>query len=626
MTDNAKDISKTEDPLDNPEVNDAAEVPVQENKQKVTTASSANPLEGPMAALREKAIEVIDDVALALTGDGEGTQDDVRKLRDMATDLRNMFFMVAVIGEFNAGKSSFVNSLIGEKLLPMGITPTTEYIELIRYSDEPDHNPLVKDALREWAHPNTGAPGVAIVDTPGTGSIFQKHETTAKEFLHRSDLVVFLISAKHAFADTERLYLELAKNYNKKIILVVNQVDLLKSGEQMEVRRFIENQVRETLEIEPLLFMVSAKEALDALSAGDKADDPGNIGAVKAHLRGVYAEAPVAKQKLLAQLDTASGILKSHLNSIKDKSDLVSGDITKVKDVQSELEQQSLGLEQRMKEAAAEIDTVLESIRTRGINFIDNNLTIRKIGRGVDKNKLQSEFQEVVIGRSLRDINEAANGYINAVVDQSRLYWRGVIDRLNRLQDLMEKEAGGLDSSMYAEQRQGLQEAIRIAESELKSYSSGEVVNEMKQAFDTNMGSFQISALATISGIIAVIAAFLAPGPLTAAAAVFPVAVIGGAIAVVASVPMIMYVRRITRDTKDKFNARIDTLIKNYHQALDDLTGKERNRLTQYGNQILTPVFSRLEVLSLRYSDQKNKLERYQRDLDDVRGRINDIV
>lgn len=537
--------------------------------------------------------------------------------------------MVAIIGEFNAGKSSFVNALIGEKLLPIGITPTTEYIELIRYADEPDRNPAIVDnALREWAHPNTGAPGVAIVDTPGTGSVFQKHETVAKEFLHRSDLVIFLISAKHAFADTERLYLQLAKNYNKKIVLVVNQVDLLKPSEQIEVRRFIESQVKETLEIDPLLFMVSAKEALESLNA-PTTEDPGNIGAVKAYLRGVYAEAPVAKQKLIAQLETALRIIQNYHDAATERSDLVSGDITKVKDVQSELEQQSMGLEQRMKEASGEIDTVLESVRSRGMNFIDTNLSINKFGRGVDKHKLQAEFQEVVIGRSLRDINDAATGYINAVVDQSRLYWRGVIDRLNRLQDLMEKETGGLDSGIYAEQRQGLQDAIKIAESELKSYSSGEVVNELKQAFDANMGNIQMSTLASVTGVVAVITALLAPGPLVgvgAATFALPIALVGGAVALIAGVPAIVYFRRLNKDTKGKLNERIDTLIKNYHQALDDLTKKERTRLTQYGNQVLTPIFSRLEVLSSRYADQQRKLERYQRDMADLRERIDELV
>lgn len=603
-----------------------------EERKRTLTTPTTTTLDGPIAALREKSIELIDDVAIALTSD-TGDNDDVQKLRDMAQDLRDMFFMVAIIGEFNAGKSSFVNALIGENLLPTGITPTTEFIELVRYADEADRSPNIRNnALREWSHPNTGAPGVAIVDTPGTGSIFQKHEKIAKEFLHRSDLVIFLISAKHAFAETERLYLELAKNYDKKIILVVNQVDLLKPNEQLEVRRFIENQVKETLEIEPLLFMVSAKQALENLDSINPTDESGT-DSVKAHLRGLYSEAPVAKQKLLAQLDTASRIVENYVDTIKTNSNLVSGDITKVKDVQNELEQQSLGLERQMKDASSEIDTVLESIRTRGINFIDTNLNIRKIGRGIDKNQLQSEFQEVVIGRSLRDINDAANGYINAVVDQSRLYWRGVIDRLNRLQDLMEKEASGLDSSVYAEQRQGLQEAIRIAESELKSYSSGEVVAEMKQAFDANMGGFQLSALATIGGLVTAAIAFLTPGAagtlFTAGAVAAPLALpaflIGGAVAVVAGIPTVMYVRRMSQDTKDKFNARIDTLIDKYHQALNELTKKERNRLTQYGNQILTPVFSRLEVLSLRYADQKNKLERYQREISDLRGRIEDL-
>lgn len=77
---------------------------------------------------------------------------------------------------------------MGDSLLPVGITPTTEVIELIRYADMPNRKPLMRaHGICEWAHPNTGAQGVAMVDTPGVGSVFQKHEKTAKDFLHRSD-------------------------------------------------------------------------------------------------------------------------------------------------------------------------------------------------------------------------------------------------------------------------------------------------------------------------------------------------------------------------------------------------------------------------------------------------------
>ncbi|HRF95538.1 MAG TPA: dynamin family protein, partial [Aggregatilineales bacterium] len=214
-------------------------------------------LEGALAALRESQIDLMTDVSALLAEMGDITEDDRRRLSDVVRDLREMFFLVVIIGEFNAGKSTFVNSLLGEDVLPTGITPTTEMIELIRYNPTANLKPTTRDdSIREWTHPNTGGDGVAIVDTPGTGSVFQRHEKVAKEFLHRSDLVIFLLSAKRAFAETERLYMEMAKNYGKKMILVVNQIDLLQPNEQAQVRRFIEQQVKEYLGISPLIFMV----------------------------------------------------------------------------------------------------------------------------------------------------------------------------------------------------------------------------------------------------------------------------------------------------------------------------------------------------------------------------------
>lgn len=72
--------------------------------------------------------------------------------------------------------------------------------------------------------------------------------------------MILLVSAKRAFAETERLYLELAKNYGKKVLSVVNQIDLLQPKEQTEVRRLIQKQVDEMLNMRPLLFMVSLKK------------------------------------------------------------------------------------------------------------------------------------------------------------------------------------------------------------------------------------------------------------------------------------------------------------------------------------------------------------------------------
>lgn len=575
-------------------------------------------MSGPLTAMRESIVDLLADVSNTLSEIGDTSSTDRKHLQDVVNDLREMFYLVVIIGEFNAGKSTFVNALLGANVLPMGITPTTEVIELIRYSETPDLKPKLQEdgSLRVWSHPSTGAPGVAIVDTPGTGSVFQQHERIAKDFLHRSDLVIFVLSAKRAFAETERIYMEMAKNYGKKVILVVNQVDLLDGEEQKTVRRFIEQQVKESLGITPLIFMVSAKQSLQ--SRIDGGEEQGGVDAVRAHLRSLLASAPPTKQKLLAQLETGRKTIIQYHDHAKQRADLVRADTAKVREVEGELKAQSLGLDGQLKSARADVDAVLNGMRTRGLDFLENNLSMRKLGRSVSRDKLQVEFQDVVVGRALRDINSATNSYINAVVDQSRIYWRSVIERLNKLVELLEQEEiTGLDANVYAEQREGLEEAIRIAEAELKHYSSGSLVNEFEREFSVSMSGFTTWSLAGLSGtLIALLASLGTPGPLIgigAAPLALPAFLIAAPVAALGGVYALRYYRRINKELKDDFNAKMDKLTDAYHTALDDLTGKERNRLVQYGNQVLTPIFSRLEVLAKRYEEQQTKFETYKK-------------
>jgi hypothetical protein len=430
-----------------------------------------------------------------------------------------------------------------------------------------------------------------------------------------------VISAKRALAETERLYLELARDYGKKIILVVNQIDLLGVPERQEVRRFVERQVEDLLDLKPLLFMVSSKDALKAAHDGATATTAeSGIEAVRAHLRGVFSEMPPAQQKLLAQLDMADHVVRKYYESVKARADLVAADTVKVRDVQRELETQSNGLSGQLAASRAQIDSVFEGMRMRGLHFVNENLSMRKIGRSINREELQQQFQDVVVGRALRDIDEATRNYINALIDSSRQYWRSIIERLNQLRDLLEQEVSGLDAATYGEQREALQEAINIAEAELKSYSSGRVIGEMQELFQANMSGFTWSAGAALIGlVVALVATVGTPGPVLgvgAAALAFPALIIAAPVAALGGVAAVRYYRRVSEDTRRELNMRINEIEKTYHNALNDLTQKERSRLTQYGTQVLTPIFSRLEVLSERYAAQQSQMSGY---LDQIR-------
>ena len=70
---------------------------------------------------------------------------------------------------------------------------------------------------------------ISIVDTPGTNAIMREHEALTAEFIPRSDLVLFITSADRPFTESERNFLTQIKEWGKKIVLVVNKIDILNS-------------------------------------------------------------------------------------------------------------------------------------------------------------------------------------------------------------------------------------------------------------------------------------------------------------------------------------------------------------------------------------------------------------
>lgn len=112
-------------------------------------------------------------------------------------------FMLVVVGEFNSGKSTFINALLGHKVLKEGVLPTTEKICVLRHQElrttaggkgaDADYEELF---LNEEFLKN-----VALVDTPGTNGLIEKHAKLTEEVIPRSDLIIFVTSGTFFFVD-----------------------------------------------------------------------------------------------------------------------------------------------------------------------------------------------------------------------------------------------------------------------------------------------------------------------------------------------------------------------------------------------------------------------------------------
>jgi small GTP-binding protein len=202
--------------------------------------------------------------------------------------------LVTVMGEFNSGKSTFVNALLGEEVAPMGITPTTATINVLKYGTERRGRVVYQDdSTREVAwkdvpallrgldaaearrirvvevlYPLETLQRVNVVDTPGLNSIHPEHEATARRFIAEADAVVWLFTVDQAAKATEGAALGKIKSEGKKILGVLNKIDRCSPDELARIQAHVQSSIGEVLET---IVPFAAKQALVARKSADDA-------------------------------------------------------------------------------------------------------------------------------------------------------------------------------------------------------------------------------------------------------------------------------------------------------------------------------------------------------------------
>lgn len=232
--------------------------------------------------------------------------------KDLVRKLEEDRFHLVVVGEFNHGKSSFVNALLGENALPVGVTPTTAAIHHIRHAEKPEatvvftsgkREPLPFDQVREFAvggargsgeevdYVEVGYPAsllkerILLVDTPGVNDLSLQRADITYSYIPRADAVLFLLDAGQILKESERVFLEekLLKASRDKIVFVITKWDLLSPSERTEALGYAKNQLARLVR-DPVVFPVSAETAL-----GGKAAESG-LPELVAHLTRFLAE------------------------------------------------------------------------------------------------------------------------------------------------------------------------------------------------------------------------------------------------------------------------------------------------------------------------------------------------
>jgi ribosome biogenesis GTPase A len=228
---------------------------------------------------------------IAGVADAVGMETLARQIRQIRIPkIQNERFYLVVLGEFNHGKSTFVNALLGANVLPTGITPTTAAINHVIWADQPRAEAqltdgrrmaLAPDALNDWvtvagahskevSYVEVGYPSemlrenITLVDTPGVNDLNEARAEITYGYVPRADAVLFLLDAGQALKDSEREFLasHVLEGSRERLIFVLGKVDLLSEAERGAVMEYVRKGLL-ALVPEPALFPVSARHWLE---------------------------------------------------------------------------------------------------------------------------------------------------------------------------------------------------------------------------------------------------------------------------------------------------------------------------------------------------------------------------
>jgi small GTP-binding protein len=436
---------------------------------------------------------------------------DTKKLEEMFSQIDNPF-MLLVCGEYNSGKSTFINALLGDAICKIGSTPTTDKINIIKngFSDVENIKSniiniidvdleLLKDFL--------------IVDTPGTNSIIKEHQDITKKFIHRAELILFITSADRPFSESERLMLELiSSKYGKKIVFVLNKVDQKEKEDVDEIIKFIEDNSVKLLDIRPTILPVSSKLAYEGLSKNDKEKiELSNINFVIKSVNEIYKRNALYL-KLDSPLSTSLKLLDEVIEQIIKDNDKIEEEVKEYDSFTVKLTQFKDDLFKDYKKKTELIKGNFYEIENEMYKVIDS-ITFPKLLKSklpFTKKKLEYNF-EAQMKQLAEKVNNTLEGLTYDVAqDTKKMY--GLAEDFTKKQvnkykrDEMELQTASPD--FIDTGRQILDTLRNLFTSNLKEVNLTEESKHIKKSIDEGFTASFVGSLASLGiggGLIAIL-------------------------------------------------------------------------------------------------------------------------
>jgi len=359
-----------------------------------------------------------------------GHDEDTRQLSDIQDGIDELFLLV-IVGEFNSGKSSFINALFGQKVRVEGPVPVDDRITILRYAAQPDERQLTS-FVSEKRLPVDFLRNIAVVDTPGTNSVIKQHQEVTEDFIPRADLILFTTSIDRPMTESERQFLAYVQKWGKKIVIVLNKIDTKDEAEVSEVVEFVDGKCRELLGFKPLIFPVSAKLALGAKLGGNPRDwTRSRFESLEDYVFNKLGERERLQLKLLSPLDSGSTVAEKLREEYAGKLELLAEDSSKISHLEEQLSRAHDEMQANFQKFVLQIDAQVVELRDRGADFLERNMRISNINLLRSETRFREEFERQVLGDWREKLDRTVNESVDWIVRQNMRLWNDTLEYFN---------------------------------------------------------------------------------------------------------------------------------------------------------------------------------------------------
>src|SRR5690606_29908161 len=351
---------------------------------------------------------------------------------------------------------------------------------------------------------------VALVDTPGTNAIIKRHQELTERFVPRADLLLFVTSADRPFTESERRFLELIASWGRKVVMVVNKVDILETeAERAEVQRFVRDNARQTLDVTPEVFLVSAKRAERARAAGDdEALEASGVPALaQAISERLSAERP--RLKLLSPLGVAQRLVGLYQDRLATQLDLLTEDSASLEDIERQRSQFEKDMRREFEAHLARVRQVVRDVKDRGDAFFDDVVRFRRIPKLLNSKAVQEEFEQRVLMDTEQRLERAVSDLVDWFVERNLRFWEDVMRFVNERASAAEDRVIGAVGGRFEYDRRALVRSLgERAQEAMSSYDdereARRLADDLQQAV-LRTGLFNVTGIGLSAAVLAFI-------------------------------------------------------------------------------------------------------------------------